>query len=150
MCWGMGAWCRGVGVVEGYCCFCVVERFLEGRSEFEFVVEFVGTFIIDVITPIPDPAIAIEHVMHHALITPVRCGSRVVGRRDHARLKRHFNAKPGAMAGTRAAARARARGGAERSPPCGPARRIAWNTRGVRNAHDARPGLSRVPRTVPA
>jgi len=28
-----------MGVVEGYCCFCVVERFLEGRGEFKFVVE---------------------------------------------------------------------------------------------------------------
>ena len=41
VCWGMGAWCRGVGVVEGYCCFCVVECFLEGRGELEFAVEFV-------------------------------------------------------------------------------------------------------------
>jgi hypothetical protein len=30
-----------VGVVEGCCCFCVVECFLEGRGEFELVVEFV-------------------------------------------------------------------------------------------------------------
>ena len=27
-----GVWCEGVGVVEGYCCFCVIERFLEGRA----------------------------------------------------------------------------------------------------------------------
>ena len=37
-CWRVSAWCWGMGVVEGYCCFCVVERFLEGRGEFEFVV----------------------------------------------------------------------------------------------------------------
>jgi hypothetical protein len=30
-----------VSVVEGCCCFCVVECFLEGFGEFEFVVEFV-------------------------------------------------------------------------------------------------------------
>ena len=35
----MSAWCGGVGVVEGNCCFCVVERFLEGCGEFEFVVK---------------------------------------------------------------------------------------------------------------
>ena len=32
---------RGVGVVEGYCCFVVVECFLEGCGQFEFVVELV-------------------------------------------------------------------------------------------------------------
>ena len=37
----MVAWCGRVGVVEGYCCFLFVERFLEGCGEFEFVVEFV-------------------------------------------------------------------------------------------------------------
>ena len=41
MCRGVVAWCGGVGVVEGCCCFCVVECFLEGRGEFESVVEFV-------------------------------------------------------------------------------------------------------------
>lgn len=48
-CWGvvvwcgrLGAGCGWVGVVEGYCCFCVVECFLlESCGEFEFVVEFV-------------------------------------------------------------------------------------------------------------
>ena len=35
---------RGVGVVEGYCCFLVVECFLEGCGEFEFVVEFVDGY----------------------------------------------------------------------------------------------------------
>ena len=39
----VGAWCGGwvqvVGVVEGYCCFLVIERILEGRGELEFVVE---------------------------------------------------------------------------------------------------------------
>ena len=42
-CWWVGAWCggwvQGVGVVEGYCCFLVIERILEGRGELEFVVE---------------------------------------------------------------------------------------------------------------
>ena len=41
VCWGVVAWCRWVGVVEGYCCFVVVECFLEGCGQFEFVVEFV-------------------------------------------------------------------------------------------------------------
>ena len=41
MCWGVVAWCGWVGVVEGDCCFLVIKRFLEGRGEFEFVVEFV-------------------------------------------------------------------------------------------------------------
>ena len=41
VCWGMVAWCRWVGVVEGYCCFVVVECFLESCGEFESVVEFV-------------------------------------------------------------------------------------------------------------
>ena len=31
----------GVGVLAGYCCFCVVKCFLEGRGELESVVEFV-------------------------------------------------------------------------------------------------------------
>ena len=39
--WWVGAWCggwvQGVGVVEGYCCFLVIERILEGRGELEFV-----------------------------------------------------------------------------------------------------------------
>ena len=35
----MSAWCGRVGVVESDCCFSVVERFLEGLGEFEFVVE---------------------------------------------------------------------------------------------------------------
>ena len=38
-CWRVSAWCGGVGVVEGNSCFLVVERFLEGRGEFEFLVE---------------------------------------------------------------------------------------------------------------
>ena len=38
-CWRVSAWCGGVGVVEGYCCFVVVDRFLEGRGELELVVE---------------------------------------------------------------------------------------------------------------
>ena len=38
-CWWGGAWSWGMGVVEGDCCFCVVERFLEGRCELEFVIE---------------------------------------------------------------------------------------------------------------
>jgi hypothetical protein len=38
-CWRVSAWCGGVGVVEGNCCFGVVERFLEGRGELELVVE---------------------------------------------------------------------------------------------------------------
>ena len=38
-CWRVSAWCGGVGVVEGYCCFLVVERFLEGSGQLEFVVE---------------------------------------------------------------------------------------------------------------
>ena len=38
-CWRVSAWCGGVGVVEGDCCFSVVERFLEGRGKLEFVVE---------------------------------------------------------------------------------------------------------------
>ena len=33
----LGWW--GVGVVEGNCCFSVVERFLEVRGELELVVE---------------------------------------------------------------------------------------------------------------
>ena len=37
----VGVGCGGVGVVKGYCCFLVVECFLEIRGEFEFVVEFV-------------------------------------------------------------------------------------------------------------
>ena len=41
MCWGVVAWCGWVGVVEGDCCFLVIERFLEGRGELKFVVEFV-------------------------------------------------------------------------------------------------------------
>ena len=41
VCWGGVAWCGWVSVVEGCCCFCVVECFLEGFGEFEFVVEFV-------------------------------------------------------------------------------------------------------------
>ena len=40
-CWWLVYWYRGLGVLEGYCCFCVVECFLEGRGELEFVVEFV-------------------------------------------------------------------------------------------------------------
>ena len=46
--WGVGVWYGrvgagygGVGVVERYCCFVVVECFLEGCGQFEFVVEFV-------------------------------------------------------------------------------------------------------------
>ena len=42
MCWGVVACCGWVGVVEGYCCFVVVECFLEGRCELEFVVELVN------------------------------------------------------------------------------------------------------------
>ena len=38
-CWRGSAWCWGVGVVEGDCCFLVVERFLKGCGELEFVVE---------------------------------------------------------------------------------------------------------------
>ena len=38
-CWRVSAWCGGVGVVEGNCCFSVVERFLEGSGQLEFVVE---------------------------------------------------------------------------------------------------------------
>ena len=50
-CWWVSAWCRGArggggrggygvqGVVEGNCCFVVIERFLEGHGEPEFVVE---------------------------------------------------------------------------------------------------------------
>ncbi len=41
VCWGVVAWRGWVVVVEGYCRFRVVERFLEGRGEFEFVVEIV-------------------------------------------------------------------------------------------------------------
>ena len=41
MCWGVVAWCGWVGIVEVYCCLVVVECFLEGRREFESVVEFV-------------------------------------------------------------------------------------------------------------
>ena len=37
-CYRVSAWCWGVGIVECNCCFCVVERFLEGCGEFEFVV----------------------------------------------------------------------------------------------------------------
>ena len=40
-CWWLVYWYRGLGVLEGYCCFCVVECFLEGRGDFEFVVELV-------------------------------------------------------------------------------------------------------------
>ena len=39
VCRGVVAWCGGVGVVEGNCCFSVVECFLEGRGELERVVE---------------------------------------------------------------------------------------------------------------
>ena len=35
----VSAWCEVAGVVEGYRCFLVVERFLEGRGELELVVE---------------------------------------------------------------------------------------------------------------
>ena len=38
-CWRGSAGCWGVGVVEGDCCFLVVERFLKGCGELEFVVE---------------------------------------------------------------------------------------------------------------
>ena len=38
-CWRGSAWCRGVSVMEGDCCFLVIERFLEGRGELELVVE---------------------------------------------------------------------------------------------------------------
>ena len=38
-CWRGSAWCRGVSVMEGDCCFVVVERFLEGGGELELVVE---------------------------------------------------------------------------------------------------------------
>ena len=41
MCGGVVAWCGWVGVVECDRCFLVIERFLEGRGELEFVVEFV-------------------------------------------------------------------------------------------------------------
>ena len=41
VCRGVVAWCGWVGVVECDCCFLVIERFLEGRGELEFVVEFV-------------------------------------------------------------------------------------------------------------
>jgi hypothetical protein len=41
VCWGVVDRRGWVGVVEGYCCFVVVECFLEGRGEFEFVVELV-------------------------------------------------------------------------------------------------------------
>ena len=41
VCWGVVARRGWVGVVEGYCRFCVVERFLECCGELEFVVEFV-------------------------------------------------------------------------------------------------------------
>ena len=42
VCRGVVAWCGWVGVVECDCCFLVIERFLEGRGELEFVVEFVN------------------------------------------------------------------------------------------------------------
>ena len=38
-CWRVSAWCWGMGVEEGYYCFLVVERFLEGRGKLELVVE---------------------------------------------------------------------------------------------------------------
>ena len=38
---GVVAWCGWVGVVEVYCCFLIVECFLESCGEFESVVEFV-------------------------------------------------------------------------------------------------------------
>ena len=41
VCWGVIAWCGWVGVVEVYCCFLIVECFLESCGEFESVVEFV-------------------------------------------------------------------------------------------------------------
>ena len=41
VCRGVVAWCGWVGVVECDRCFLVIERFLEGRGELEFVVEFV-------------------------------------------------------------------------------------------------------------
>jgi hypothetical protein len=41
MCLGVVVWCGWVGVVEDYCCFLVVECFLEGRGEFESV----GTYV---------------------------------------------------------------------------------------------------------
>ena len=41
MYWGVVAWCGWVGVVEVYCCFLIVECFLESCGEFESVVEFV-------------------------------------------------------------------------------------------------------------
>ena len=47
--WWVGAWCggwvQGVGVVEGYCCFLVIERILEGRGELEFVGFGLGWFL---------------------------------------------------------------------------------------------------------
>ena len=39
--WWVGDWFGGMGVLEGYYRLCVVERFLEGRGEFESVVELV-------------------------------------------------------------------------------------------------------------
>ena len=44
--WWVGDRCRtwdlgGVGVLAGYCCFCVVQCFLECCGELEFVVEFI-------------------------------------------------------------------------------------------------------------
>ena len=46
VCWGVVACCGWVGVVEGYCCFVVVECFLEGRCELEFVVELVDLLMV--------------------------------------------------------------------------------------------------------
>ena len=47
----VGALCGGMGVVEGHCCFCVVERLLEGRSEFESVlVRVLVVEFVDVVT----------------------------------------------------------------------------------------------------